>query len=47
MAKQNIYDNDRFYEYFKNQRMNDINFNDVVETPIINQMLPPLEGKHI
>ena len=47
MAKQNIYDNDRFYEYFKNQRMNDINFNDVVETPIINQMLPPLEGKRV
>ena len=47
MAKQNIYDNDKFYEYFKDQRMNDINFNDVIETPIITGMMPDLKDKRI
>ena len=33
MAKQNIYDNDSFFENFKNLRNNKINFNDCIETP--------------
>ena len=47
MAQQNIYDNDKFYENFKTQRSSEINFNDVIETPIITKMLPNLEGKKI
>lgn len=34
MSKQNIYDNDSFFENFKNIRENEINFNDLIETPI-------------
>ena len=33
MAKQNIYDNVRFFENFKAMRSNEINFNDCIETP--------------
>ncbi len=47
MAKQNIYDNDVFYENFKGLRSGEINFNDVIETPIITAMLPELKGKKI
>ena len=47
MAKQNIYDNDIFYENFKNIRASELNFNDVIETPIITAMLPELKGKKI
>ena len=47
MAQQNIYDNDKFYENFKGLRSDKINFNDVIETPIITAMLPDLEGKKI
>ena len=35
MAQQNIYDNDKFFENFKSLREDEINFNDVIETPII------------
>ena len=45
MAKQNIYDNDAFYDNFKNLRDSDINFNDLIETPIITAMLPDMKGK--
>lgn len=47
MAQQNIYDNDTFYENFKGLRSDEINFNDVIETPIITAMLPDLKGKKI
>ena len=47
MAQQNIYDNDAFYENFKGLRTNEINFNEVIETPIITAMLPPLKDKKI
>ena len=47
MAQQNIYDNDVFYENFKGLRSNEINFNEVIETPIITAMLPPLKDKKI
>ena len=40
MAKQNIYDNDSFFENFKNLRNNKINFNDCIETPILLAMIP-------
>lgn len=35
MSKQNIYDNDLFYENFEKIRNEEINFNDIIETPII------------
>lgn len=47
MSKQNIYDNDPFFENFKNIRDNDINFNDLIETPILLSMLPDLHNKKI
>ncbi len=47
MAKQNIYDNGVFYENFKGLRSDEINFNDVIETPIITAMLPDLKDKKI
>lgn len=47
MAKQNIYDNDVFYKNFKGLRSDEINFNDVIETPIITAMLPDLKDKKI
>ena len=47
MAKQNIYDNDVFYENFKGLRSSEINFNDIIETPIITKMLPPLKDRKI
>ena len=47
MAQQNIYDNDIFYENFKGLRSDEINFNDVIETPIITAMLPDLKDKKI
>lgn len=48
MAKQNIYDNEIFFEEFKKKRSNStINFNDCIETPILLAMLPNLHGKSI
>ena len=47
MAKQNIYDNEIFFENFKNKRSSEVNFNDCIETPILLAMLPDLHGKEI
>ena len=47
MAKQNIYDNEVFFEHFKGLREEEINFNDVIETPIITAMLPDIKGKRV
>ncbi len=47
MAKQNIYDNDIFFENFKQIRSNEINFNDCIETPILFTLLPQLRGKTV
>ena len=47
MSKQNVYDNDTFFENFLSSRGNKVNFNDCIETPILFSMLPPLEGKTI
>ncbi len=47
MAKQNIYDDEVFFEHFKGLREDEINFNDVIETPIITAMLPDLNGKKV
>lgn len=47
MAKQNVYDNDTFFENFLSSRENKVNFNDCIETPILFSMLPSLEGKTV
>ncbi len=47
MPKQNVYDNDAFFENFRSSRNNDVNFNDCIETPILFAMLPDLHGKTI
>lgn len=47
MAKQNVYDNQVFFDAFKKIRENETNFNDVIETPIITKMLPDLSGKKV
>ena len=47
MSKQNIYDNDTFFDNFRSSRSNEVNFNDCIETPIIFAMLPDLYGKVI
>lgn len=40
MSKQNVYDNDAFFEKFQSSRGNEVNFNDCIETPILLAMLP-------
>lgn len=47
MAKQNIYDNDAFFENFLKIRSNEINYNDCIENPILLSMLPNVQGKRI
>ena len=47
MSKQNVYDNNVFFENFQSSRSNDVNFNDCIETPILFGMLPDLHGKRI
>lgn len=47
MSKQNIYDNELFFENFKRLRREELNFNDVIETPIILGMMPDLMDKKV
>ncbi len=47
MAKQNIYDREDFFTWFRNNRDNELNFNDCVETPVLMEMLPDLRGKKV
>ena len=47
MAKQNIHDDEMFFDNFKNLRSSEINFNDVIESPIITAMLPDMKGKKV
>lgn len=47
MSRQNIYDNEEFFENFKNSREEKINFNDCIETPILLAMLPDLHKKNV
>ena len=47
MAKQNVYDNEAFFEDFRKNRENEVNFNDCIETPILFAMLPDLRGKTV
>lgn len=47
MSKQNVYDNDAFFDNFQSSRSTDVNFNDCIETPILFSMLPDLRGKKV
>ncbi len=47
MSKQNIYDNEAFFDNFQKSRSDKINFNDCIESPILLSMLPNLKGKEI
>ena len=45
MAQQNVYDNEVFFERFKDIRSGEINFNDCIETPILHSLLTDVQGK--
>ena len=47
MPRQNIYDDEAFYQHFLSSRGDPVNFNDCIETPILLSMLPDLRGKSI
>ena len=47
MSKQNVYDNDAFFEDFRKNRESSVNFNDCIETPILFSMLPDMNGKTV
>jgi 2-polyprenyl-3-methyl-5-hydroxy-6-metoxy-1,4-benzoquinol methylase len=47
MAKQNIFDNETFFEGYKQIRKNDGNANDVFEIPALLSLLPDMKGKKV
>ncbi len=47
MAKQNIYDNDIFFEGYKNIRINQANANNLFEIPALFSAMPDLKGKNV
>ena len=47
MAKQNIYDNETFYEGYKKIRDNKNNANNLFEIPALLSLLPDLKDKRI
>ena len=44
---QNIYDNEKFYNDYISLRKNIVNANDLLEIPIMKEMLPDLKGKSV
>lgn len=47
MAKQNIYDNETFFEGYKKIRDNEVNANNLFEIPALFSMMPDLTGKRV
>ena len=47
MAEQNIFDIPRFFEGYKEIRSREINYNNSIEQPAMNAMLPDLTGKTV
>lgn len=47
MAKQNIYDNEIFFEGYKKIRDNEFNANNLFEIPALFSMMPDLNGKKV
>lgn len=44
---ENIYDNSKFFEEYQTMRANEINANNLIEVPIMKEMLPSLTNKTI
>ena len=47
MAKQNIYDNETFFEGYSKLRDREVNANNLFEIPTLKSMLPELRGKRV
>jgi len=47
MSTQNIFDNETFFEGYKNLRAGENNYNDLLEQPAMVKMLPDLTGKTV
>lgn len=47
MSKQNIYDNETFFEGYKRLRDNPLNANDLFEIPALLSLMPDLNGKSV
>ncbi len=47
MAKQNVFDDERFFEGYKSIRENEANANDLFEIPVLFSLLPDLKGKKV
>lgn len=47
MSKQNIFDNETFFEGYKALRDNDNNYNDLLEQPAMAKLLPDIKGKSV
>ncbi len=47
MSKQNIFDNETFFEGYKALRNNESNYNDLLEQPAMAKLLPNLNGKTV
>jgi len=47
MAKQNIFDNEIFFDGYKKIRENEVNANNLFEIPALLSMMPSLEGKRV
>lgn len=47
MSKNNFYDSEGLFNEFKSIRENEVNFNDLVEKPILFSMLPDLNDKSV
>lgn len=45
--KQNIYDDETFFEYYRSHRKTGVTYNDFVEQPAMKAALPDLHGKSI
>lgn len=47
MSRQNIFDNEIFFDGYKKLRDNDLSYNDLLEQPAMAKMLPELNGKSV
>ncbi len=47
MSRQNIFDNETFFNGYKALRENDCNANDLIEQPAMRKLLPDLNGKSV
>lgn len=47
MAKQNIYDNETFFEGYRKLREREVNANVLFEIPTLHKLIPDLNGKRV